>query len=203
VCSEENEKARSSENALLDKLRNVIHRAFEKLLENDSFLLENDLHERAISHWFAVYLNDEIQDSFPKEKYNVDCEYNRDITRDAGRVKKAFLLKEEINAEFQKTSECKALEYFGERSVYPDIIVHKRGSNADNLLVIEIKKSNSRFDNNFDTHKLEAYTRKEFEEDVLKYKYGAFLEIQVCRKSNFMFKAFWFSEGKKIDQNVF
>jgi hypothetical protein len=125
---------------MLDKLRNVIQRAFKKLLENDSFLLENDLHERAISHWFAVYLNDEIQDSFRKEKYNVDYEYNRDITRSDGRVKKAFLLRDEINAEFKNSYKCKPLEYFGERSVYPDIIVHKRGSNADNLLVLEIKK---------------------------------------------------------------
>lgn len=196
MCSEENEKARSSENALLDKLRNVIQRAFEKLLENDSFLLENDLHERTISHWFAVYLNDEIQDSFPKEKYNVDCEYNRDVTRKDGNAKKVLLLKDDINKEFQKTS-SKALEYFAEGSVYPDIIVHKRGSNANNLLVIEIKKSNSRVDSNFDKHKLKAYTRKDFEEDVLKYEYGVFLEIEVCSESNNI-KTSWFSEGKKI-----
>ena len=188
---------------MLDKLRNVIQRAFKKLLENDSFLLENDLHERAISHWFAVYLNDEIQDSFRKEKYNVDCEYNRDITRSDGRVKKAFLLRDEINAEFKNSYECQPLEYFGERSVYPDIIVHKRGSNADNLLVIEIKKSNSRFDNNFDIHKLEAYTRSEFKKDILKYKYGVFLVINVCSESPPSPKVFWFSEGKKIDQNVY
>lgn len=183
----------------LGKLKVAIDKAFSKLLERDRILLENDLHERAITHWFAVYLDDEIQSSFPGKDYNVDCEYNRDITRNNEWTKRAFILKDKMIPEFREVSSNQALDYFGERSVYPDIIVHKRGSNANNLLVMEIKKSSSNLSREFDIQKLKAYTRNEFKEDILKYKYGVLVEIGVCDKSSEGQKTLWFSEGKNMD----
>jgi hypothetical protein len=183
----------------LGKLKVAIDKAFSKLLERDRILLENDLHERAITHWFAVYLDDEIQSSFPGKDYNVDCEYNRDITRNNEWTKRAFILKDKMIPEFREVSSNQAQDYFGERSVYPDIIVHKRGSNASNLLVMEIKKSSSNLSREFDIQKLKAYTRNEFKEDILKYKYGVLVEIGVCDKSSEGQKTLWFSEGKNMD----
>ncbi len=189
----------SSESSSLSELRVAVDRAFSKLFERDRILLENDLHERTIAHWFAVYLDDEIQCSFPGKAYNVDCEYNRDITRNDEWMKRAFILRNNMSPEFRKVSRNQALDYFAERSVYPDIVVHKRGSNANNLLVMEIKKSSSNLSRQFDIQKLKAYTRNEFKEDVLKYKYGVLVEIGVCDKSSERPKTFWFSEGKNMD----
>ena len=114
-------------------------------------------------------------------------------------MKRAFILRDKMSPEFREVSRNQALDYFAERSVYPDIIVHKRGSNANNLLVMEIKKSSSNLSREFDIQKLKAYTRNEFKEDVLKYKYGVLVEIGVCDKSSEGPKTLWFSEGKSID----
>lgn len=46
------------------------------------------------------------------------------------------------------------------QAVFPDIIVHKRGNNDDNLLIIEMKKDSSREDNKRDLEKLRAFKRE-------------------------------------------
>ena len=70
--------------------------------------------ERAIVFRFAHYLQNLIDDNGGFEDYNLDCEYNRNGT------------------------ECKSLPSFP-KGTYPDIIIHQRGSNDYNLLVIEVK----------------------------------------------------------------
>lgn len=44
-------------------------------------------------------------------------------------------------------------------STYPDIIVHRRGTNDHNTLIIELKKDSNRSDWNIDEVKLEGFTR--------------------------------------------
>lgn len=78
--------------------------------------------------------------------WDVDCEYNRD----GHVVKKADGV-----------------------IVVPDIIVHRRGT-ADNLLVVEVKKSNSRVSDAVDLQKLAA-----FRESHLRYRQGLFLKLVV------------------------
>ncbi|HUV79564.1 MAG TPA: hypothetical protein VMW40_01860 [Candidatus Bathyarchaeia archaeon] len=57
------------------------------------------------------------------------------------------------------------------RSVYPDIIVHRRRT-ADNLMVIEIKKSSSDILDDCDRLKLGSY------KSDLGYKYAAFIKLK-------------------------
>jgi hypothetical protein len=57
--------------------------------------------------------------------------------------------------------------------VVPDIIVHHRGM-PDNLLVIEVKKSNTRIPDEEDIEKLHAYR-----ESHLRYRHGLFLKLLV------------------------
>lgn len=71
-------------------------------------------------------------------------------------------------------------EEFIYRSVFPDIIVHKRGENGNNLLIIEVKKkkASSDVDKSFDCEKLKKYTSTD-DENRWAYRYGLFLELPV------------------------
>ncbi len=101
------------------QVRDKIFRSYLRVLSNDAYLLRADANERSITHWLAIYLLQE----FPE--FNVDCEYNR------------------------KGLDVKRLPSFGidPRTIqelginlYPDIIVHHRGT-ENNLLAIEAKPS--------------------------------------------------------------
>jgi hypothetical protein len=109
--------------------------ALHNFIKNDLHLLKVNANERSLSHCLAVYL----QDEFPG--FNVDCEYNRDGI-DPKRLPHLDLYpdSEDENA----------------KTVFPDIIVHRRGSN-DNLLVIEIKKTSNQTSRDIDFAKLRGY----------------------------------------------
>ena len=120
----------------------------DTLLERDAYLLSADVHERTIGHRFAVYL----EQFFPK--WNIDCEYNRD-----GHAPK------EIGAGFGNDGE------HGSR-VFPDVIVHERGT-PNNFLVVELKKSSNPESDNFDFEKLRRYCIE------LGYVHGLFIRFSV------------------------
>ena len=125
--------------------------ALECLLDNDSYLLKKDLNERSISHRLAMYL----QQMF--DGWDVDCEYNKDhdVTKKLVNFPKQ-IPSDDTNA----------------KTVYPDIIIHHRGT-TDNLLVIEMKKTtnNDRHDN--DKQKLNA-----FKEEGLRYCHAVALKLR-------------------------
>lgn len=161
----------------IEEINKKLEIAIEALFSNDSWLLERDLSERSISHKLAEYL----QSLFLE--YNVDCEYNGDIDREnqneiqLGRkristlrnnlAKYNLLSKKEVDAEIEKD--------LIERLVYPDIIIHKRGTNDFNLCIIEIKKSTSQVSYNYDQIKLCSYTTNDY--GNLNYKVGYFVKF--------------------------
>ncbi len=57
------------------------------------------------------------------------------------------------------------------KTVYPDIIIHHRGT-ENNLLVIEIKKIINKSTKDFDLKKLKAFRKK-----PLQYKFGLYIEF--------------------------
>jgi hypothetical protein len=57
------------------------------------------------------------------------------------------------------------------KTVYPDIIIHKRGDNEENIIVIEIKKNTNNESKEFDYDKLKAFTKQ------LEYEFGIYLEF--------------------------
>lgn len=119
-----------------------IAKAFSKLLAQDEYLLDVNIHERSLTHKLAEYL----QEEFPE--WNVDCEYNRDVGNNNRQKMLSSWIKNYGNQEVSiKDTEA--------HTVYPDIIIHKRGT-TNNLAVIEAKKSNYRGVNN-DKTKLNAY----------------------------------------------
>lgn len=117
-------------------------KALQEIIENDKFLLEIDVNERCLTHRLAVYL----EKLFPA--YNVDCEYNRE----GFEPKKIKLPVDNIQSD-----DIEAI------TVYPDICIHKRGTN-ENLVIIEAKKQS--INHSRDKKKLIAYKKQ------LGYKYS-------------------------------
>ena len=85
-------------------------------------------------------------------EYDVDCEYNR-------------------NKDDKKN--------MGKSHIRPDIIIHERGSNEHNLVVIEIKPWWNSDDTLYDEKKLEFLTSTDCD---FKYKYGLSLIIKENRE---------------------
>jgi hypothetical protein len=125
--------------------------ALRRFIDNDLYLLEVNANERSLTHCLAIHL----QSEFPA--LNVDCEYNRDGI-DPKRLPHLDL---HPNSEDEDA-----------KTVYPDIIVHRRGS-RENLLVIEIKKNSNKSGRDTDLAKLAGYRRE------LGYRAALFIEFSV------------------------
>lgn len=121
------------------QIESCLDRALDELFVADYHLLDVDSSERSISHRLAVHLIRE----FPN--YDVDCEYNRD-----GFDVKRLQLSE------RNTSDDSADAV----TVFPDIVIHRRGTNKHNLLVIEVKKGSSNISHDYDIKKLTAFRQE-------------------------------------------
>ncbi|GKX31328.1 hypothetical protein SH1V18_38080 [Vallitalea longa] len=176
------------------QIKRRIKIALDTLRVNDNYLLKNDVSERSIAHRLALYL----ENTFGKE-FNVDCEYNKDIEQVSGGKK--IMILEDIWREYHKSINSNEdiiedADILIEKSVIPDIIVHKRGRNDKNLIAIEIKKSSSRVNENYDFEKLKAYTNTE---NNLHYEYGIFIKFYVNQNRYSEPKIVYFQKGKQID----
>lgn len=163
-----------------EELENKIDRAIKCLYKDDSFLIKNNLNERTITYRLAVYL----QLEFPE--YHVDCEYNRMV---GGNMNQEYITKKlELHIEEIKSDDT------GAKSVFPDIIIHLRGNDKNNLLVIEVKKNYSNENNvSYDYKKLKAYTKN------LNYKLGLFIKFSASQyfiKNNGQ----WFHGGEIVER---
>lgn len=127
----------------------AVFQALSDLLENDHGLLDIDANERSITFRLAMYL----QPLFPE--WTVDCEFNRDGVEP----------KRLGHLELYPDSEDEEA-----RTVFPDVIVHRRGT-EQNYLVMEFKKSTSHVDRQIDFRKLRGYKQQ------LGYTYALFVEV--------------------------
>ena len=130
--------------------------AINKLLSNDALLLQLDANERSIAYRLAMYLQAEVP------AMHVDCEYNRDGI-DPKKIQHLALYPDDEDTEA--------------RTAYPDIIVHKRQTD-DNYLVIELKKSTNTTDRSTDFAKLRGYKKN------LGFKHALFLELATSGKAD-------------------
>ncbi len=120
-----------------DDIVQRLQAAVARLNETDQYLLLNDLNERTVSHRLAIHIQAEFQN------WDVDCEYNRHD----GRPKELRIPQDEPVG-WDDTDA---------RTVFPDIIVHRRGPRGPNVLVVELKKAGSAI--TYDLEKLDAYKR--------------------------------------------
>jgi len=146
----------------------VCRRLFESALDSlcavDQHLLHVNASERSMSHRLAVHLASRFPD------FDVDCEYNRD----GFDVKRLALSEQPV-----RDDDVNAV------TVFPDIVVHKRGHSKSNLLVVEMKKGSSNVSPRYDLEKLEAFRRE------LGYRYSVHCTIGYGRDGSLVRRVDW------------
>lgn len=160
------------------------------LAKNEKEIIQNDINERTIVHKLAEYLQKEFSD------LNVDVEYNRNLEFGQRAPKYADIIKKGFEESYEKAkgNKKKIKEFLDQVTTYPDIIVHERGHNRKNTLVIEVKKNNNQSDWQIDEKKLEAFTRNY--DDGYGFLLGMHLVIYVRNKwKNPTYE--WYVDGKK------
>lgn len=147
-----------------EEIKDAIKKSLYEFFEKEQDLIDRDVNERSISYKIAEYITPKFSN------WNVDCEYNRDMEN----TKLLGLSLEDIKTDDLKGS-----------TVYPDIIIHKRGTKK-NLLVIEIKKSGLPYDK--DIKKINAFLKS----DKYSYKFGLMLIINTDDRSSKKYDWQWF-----------
>jgi hypothetical protein len=106
------------------QLQIVVQTVLAEFARHDVYLLQRNVGERAIAARIAMYLQQELS------SWHVDVEYNR-YARDPKQVS--------LPEEYADYRDKDGMSY-----VVPDIIVHRRGPDGPNLLVLELKKTSHR-----------------------------------------------------------
>ena len=150
-------------------LNQKVDKALNQLKKNDNLLLKVNVNERTICHKLAEYLQKEFS------KLSVDCEYNRH---------------QEITKTLDVPKDLVDWNDIESKTVFPDIVVHKRKTDNENLLVIEIKKSSNKIHHQFDITKVKALTMRPYN-----YKFGLFLEINIDGGNDSLK---WYKEGSEF-----
>ncbi len=170
-------------------IKRKLEEALQELLQRDRYLLEHDINERTIAHRLAIYLEGRF------EGFNVDCECNGNVDAENGR-KYVHVLKAKAR-QLHLPGIHAGDDDLERRSVYPDVIVHRRGLNgsANNLLIVELKKSSNPDQGNWDAEKLVRFTSGEYE-NSFNYACGAFARLIVG--DNPSVSAEWYQDGKRV-----
>lgn len=108
-----------------DVMNSALCSARDLFCKRDLFLIAHDAHERSMTFKFGAYL----QEALLEYGVDVDCEYNRVGNEGAvyKRLPKHF---------FEPLADEGAT-----KTIFPDIIVHRRGEARANYFVIEAKKA--------------------------------------------------------------
>ena len=124
-----------------------------------------------MKRYIIVQTSQYLQQHFPE--FNVDCEYNRYLG-----YRKRIRNERDRDINISNLSYDKLAKLIWENreadTLYPDIIIHQRGIQENNLLVIEVKKSSNPDDGEFDKKKI-----KELMQQPFNYKFGLFLRINL------------------------
>lgn len=139
-----------------NEILKIITKALKKLIKKDGSLIEREMHEECINHKFAMYLEEYISKVifYKENSLSVDMEYNKNGSN-------SKTLNNEINGKI------------------PDIIVHRRETNDENLILIECKKDTLI---NRDKEKLKTFLR-----DLYSYKYTLGVEYKPLKDSIILF----------------
>lgn len=148
-------------------LKEILGYALTQFYKNDIDLMDYETEkaeasERCMVFHIGWYILEKIKNYNILSMVNVDCEYNRNM----GAPKK-------IKRIYNKSSNGQ-----GSKRVIPDLLIHQRRSNDNNLFVAEFKKELNHDD--FDEFKLKCFTSKE---DVYNYKFGAFIGLYRDKKA--------------------
>jgi hypothetical protein len=119
-----------------------MHAGLDKVVEalrefyaSETFLFEHDLGERSLTHRLAVYVEKQFAD------WNVDCHFDRLGARTM-QLPHGTIVSTDDHLD---------------KSIYPDIVVHRRDI-PENLLAIEVRKASNHLIEEHDRQKLRALT---------------------------------------------
>jgi hypothetical protein len=145
------------------KFNQLLELALDRLYKSDGDLLDKkfNVNERTVTHRLALHLTTIFKE------FDVDCEYNRMIMDKFGNFTEGDYWAKTINLSIDENIDGDDTEA---KTVFPDIIIHKRKQNV-NLAIIEVKMHWKSRKKDFDFKKLYAY------KEDLKYLYGVYLEL--------------------------
>lgn len=177
-----------------DQIKQNVENGINTLLEKDPYLIQNNVSERAITHKLAEH----IQKEFPK--YHVDCEYNRYKKIEKFIGVSPHALSERLIKLYKERLEHLQFDLLP-LSTYPDIIVHKRGGNKHNLVILEVKKLHGEPED-LDILKLKAFT--ETLVNPYRYQLGVSIIFKTNREKTESFEIEyptlkWFENGEESD----
>ncbi len=138
------------------ELKSIIHTAIHMLYDNDISLIERQANERSIAFRFGLYFTEIMRKSSFVDDVDltIDFDYNRNL------------------------NQVKNMEGFSStHGVYPDIILHHRGYNDKNVVVIEFKgiwNRNNRARQD-DFRKLIGFTHPD--RNDYQYRLGVFIDL--------------------------
>lgn len=177
-----------------EELKNALCSAIDSLLKKDYKLIEFDVAERSIAHKLAEHLQLHFSD------HCVDCEYNKnfDDSKEVHLIQDG--LTEKLKTKYQdRLGELDADELLS-ISTYPDIIVHKRRSNEENLLVVELKKVGSKVSADLDDQKLRAFTVQS-SANPYHYRLGAHVVVKTGIKEMEFPAIRWYVAGQPVERD--
>lgn len=131
------------------EIAEIVEGAVRRLLVEQKELLTLNVGEPTISQQLAMYMREAIPESIA-----IDVEYNRH-----GSEKKVLIIPP------RKKSNMRAVPTL----VRPDIVIHQRGNDENNIAVLEVKKPGA--DLKHDRAKLEAFKRQ------FQYHYAAHIVV--------------------------
>jgi len=172
----------------IENLKSAVLCAAGEFKKYDLKLLELAVHEQAISHRIAVYL-ERFFGIDTKVNLNVDCEYSKHLKDDkTAIIEPHYFLGKYPRCSCNSCKKLERLEEIEEKAFRPDIVVHSRGNDNKNVVTLEVKKSQIC---PFDLAKLRALTLPKGAQIGYGYELGVFLHFQ-----NNEPKYIWFLSGE-------
>lgn len=132
-----------------NNIKTLIEKSLKELIRRDAGIIHRKVKEECINHRLACYLEQFLNEFLNAESptsYNVDLEYNKNCNDP-----KKIIIDENKNV----------------KAIRPDIIIHERGNNDNNLIAFEIKKN---YTDRHDLKKIKSLLRSPYN-----YKYGCLI----------------------------
>lgn len=140
-----------------NKVRELIEKSLKELIKKDIGLIHRKVREECINHRLACYLEQFLGEilniSSDVPHYSIDLEYNKNSNDP-----KKILIDEHRNV----------------KAIRPDIIIHERENNENNLIAFEIKKG---YTNSHDLEKIKGLLRNPYN-----YQYGCLISYLPTKK---------------------
>ena len=121
----------------MDRILEMVNKTLNKLYKDQIHLINNEydeigdrnyVSERPVVFWFGYYFYKYVSQLYPYS--NMDVEYNRNFG-------KSKVIADFYTDEIQRRAKSEGEN--PDKAVIPDLIVHKRGSDDENHLVVEFK----------------------------------------------------------------